>query len=314
MDVLSCMLFAERWISPCKLVAITKSIGACPKESNVNHHTSVWSQSYDEEGDSLWPHGVGGACFRDLYVQQGIGRIDLFLRNWRLSTTAGKLLRIAVSWFQLQIFLSEVKINLPHLESKWLASLRLVLASIDSSLQLNTEYIPPLQRECDVHIMDVVLQSGQFTNEEVKRLNYCRLYLQAHTISDLAPIDGYNLDETKRQGNPSILSSRTHSGLVNQSKPSEKEWRLWRQANLLWSDPTGRLSQPLGTWTIPIKAQLQCHAAYWTTTMLWVRVEDHYVRAYSTGFCEMRFFDSQERSTWEEIDNGSSYPAEATYV
>ena len=197
------------------------------------------------------PMELGGACFRDLYVQQGIGQIGLFMRNWRLNTTAGKLLRIAVSWFQLQVgtsvsFLVEVKMHLPHLESKWLASLRLFLASIDSSFQLDKEYIPKLQRECDIHIMDVILQSGQFTNDEIKRLNYCRLYLQAQTISDLATIDGYQLDETKRQGYPSLQSSTTYEGLIHQKRPSEKEWTLWQRANLLWSDANGSLLQQLG--------------------------------------------------------------------
>ena len=264
------------------------------------------------------PLELGGACFRDLYVQQGIGQIGLFMRNWRSGTTAGKLLRIAVSWFQLQVgtsvsILADVKTNLPHLESKWLASLRTFLAFIDSSLQLDTDYVPPCQREYDASIMDIVLQNGKFTDDEIKRLNYCRLYLQAHTLSDLTNINGYTLDETKLEGAPSLQSSRTHSGLINQRRPSDSEWYLWQKANLLWSDPTGRLLQPLGAWTCPINEQRQRHAAYWTNTMLWVRVEDHYVRAYTTGFCETLFFDSQEKSTWEEIDRGS-HPADAMYV
>ena len=186
------------------------------------------------------------------------------------------------------------------MESKWLASLRQFLASIDSSFQLDKEYIPQLQREGDAHIMDLILRNGQYTNEEVKRLNYCRLYLQAQSLSDLTTTDGYLLDATKLQGTPSLQSSRTHQGEINQRRPAEEDWQLWREANGLWSDATGRLYHPLGAWILPIKAQRQRHAAYWTTTMLWVRVDDF-------------FFDSQERSTWEEIDDGS-YPADATYV
>ena len=102
------------------------------------------------------PLDLGGACFRDLYVEQVIGQVQLFMRNWRAGTVAGKLLRIAVSWFQQQIgtstsFLADVKIKLPYMESKWLASLRDFLASIDSQLQPDKEYISPTQRLCDEH-------------------------------------------------------------------------------------------------------------------------------------------------------------------
>ncbi|KAI2490272.1 hypothetical protein MHU86_24293 [Fragilaria crotonensis] len=46
------------------------------------------------------PLEYGGANFRRLYDQQGIGQVQLFLRHWRNKTTAGRLLRCAVAWAQ----------------------------------------------------------------------------------------------------------------------------------------------------------------------------------------------------------------------
>ncbi|KAI2495159.1 hypothetical protein MHU86_19344 [Fragilaria crotonensis] len=148
------------------------------------------------------PLALGGASFRSLVVQQGVAQVMMFVRQWRTNSIAGKLLRIAVSWFQSQVgvsysFLEQVHTPLPHLESKWLLSLRVFLASINAKLRLDTPYIPKLQRLHDFCIMDVIQSSGRFTPTEVCRLNYCRLYLKAMTVSDLSSIDGRVLDKNR---------------------------------------------------------------------------------------------------------------------
>jgi hypothetical protein len=48
------------------------------------------------------PLELGGASFCPLYMQQGIGQTTLFLRHWRKNSVAGKLLQIALRWFQVQ--------------------------------------------------------------------------------------------------------------------------------------------------------------------------------------------------------------------
>lgn len=73
------------------------------------------------------PLELGGANFRHLYHQQGLGQIKLFLTHWRSKTQAGKLLRIALQWFQQAVgtstsILEDVNSLLPHLELKWIKS------------------------------------------------------------------------------------------------------------------------------------------------------------------------------------------------
>ena len=101
------------------------------------------------------PQELGGASFRHLAVQQGVGQASLFLRHWRRpQSTTGKLLRVTLSWFQQQAgvlfpILEDVHTRLPQLESKWVASLREFLASIDSSVHVDNPTIKPLQRAHD---------------------------------------------------------------------------------------------------------------------------------------------------------------------
>ncbi|KAI2496301.1 hypothetical protein MHU86_18213 [Fragilaria crotonensis] len=52
------------------------------------------------------PLALGGASFRSLVVQQGVAQVMMFVRQWRTNSIAGKLLRIAVSWFQSQVGVS----------------------------------------------------------------------------------------------------------------------------------------------------------------------------------------------------------------
>lgn len=124
--------------------------------------------------------------------------------------------------------------------------------------------------------MDHILQSGQFTPSQIRRLNYCRLYLQAVTMSDITDISGNKLDVSIRQGMPSEKSSTTQWLRVNQDRPSDAIWKLWKKANLIWSTVEGKLLQPLGKWLIPSAAQRNRHFAYTYGDQLAIRSGDGY--------------------------------------
>jgi hypothetical protein len=229
------------------------------------------------------PMALGGANFRSLSIEQGISQVMIFLRQWRKNSISGKLLRIAVSWFQTQVgvsfsILERVHDPLPHLESKWLLSLRSFLALINAKLRLDTPYVPELQRLHDVCIMDVLQSSGTFTPAEICKLNFCRLYLKAVTLSDLTTLNGRKLDRNKLLGVHSLLSSHTHGTFIHQERPSEASWKLWKRANMLWSKTDGVLFQPLGDWVLPIHQMRQHHSAYWFSNRLWVKIQDRYTK------------------------------------
>lgn len=199
------------------------------------------------------PTSLGGADFKSFYNQQGVGQVSLFLKHSRLNLVTGKLLRIALSWFQVQVgistpILEDPTIDLPHLESVWIKSIRQFLGSIGGSICLTIPEVNSLQRVNDSTIMDIVLASRSFTPGEVRRINYCRLFLKATTISDLTNVRGDCLDLIKLQGEFSLISSQTIRPFIIQDRPSQKEWELWKRANRLWSDSNGRLYNPLGSW------------------------------------------------------------------
>ena len=225
------------------------------------------------------PMAYGGANFRHLYMHQGVGQITLFMRHWRQpNTIPGKLLKCAVAWTQMTAgtsysILQRVYEDLPHMESKWLVSMRTFMAQINASIDLDHKGVPPTQRQHDAHIMDAILESDKFTASQIRRLNYCRLFLQAVTISDITDATGMQLDLSKLTGVPDARSSSTTWLHVHQDRPSEIEWKLWRKANRLWSDPAGNLYNPLGPWLYPRSRQRQQHFAYLHQRRLYIRVE-----------------------------------------
>ena len=122
------------------------------------------------------PVEYGGANFQHLYMKQGIQQVTYFLRHWRLDTTVGKMLQCALTWTQLSVgvsypLLEHTQSNLPHIEAKWIASLRTFLSTIHAGLLLNNPGIPQLQRQGDSFIMDHILNDGSFTAAEIRRLN-----------------------------------------------------------------------------------------------------------------------------------------------
>ena len=104
--------------------------------------------------------------------------------------------------------MEHVQEDLPHLESRWLSSLREYLAFINAGLQLDNTGVAPLERRHDEFIMDRILSSKKFNCSEIKRQNYCRLFLGALTISDLATTGGNQLDHAKLSGQESLFTIR----------------------------------------------------------------------------------------------------------
>ena len=266
------------------------------------------------------PLALGGSSFRHLYVQQGINQTMMFIRHWRQDSTAGRLLRIAIAWFQEQTgvsfsILHDVHSKLPQLESKWIQSLRQFMSSINVRLQLDEPTIPKVQRLYDVYLMEAIQNSRQFTDAEVKRLNYCRLFLKAVTLSDISHTTGTRLDMSKLEGRPSLTSSVTHGPTIYQETPSAAEWTLWKRANRLWSDTSGTLHEPLGPWILHTSEQRQQHQAYWgrhtveeLDASIWVRVDDGYLR------CEpisdvWHYQETTHLIPWERIPD-ATFPVE----
>ena len=264
------------------------------------------------------PTSYGGAGFYDLYDQQGMGQVQTFMKHWRKHSVAGGLMKILVAWTNYSVgmgksCLEDVHTPLPHLEAKWLTSLRTYLAKIDASFQLDDDGIPPLEREHDCYIMDQCIQSAQFKPAEIRAINYCRLYLGAVTLSDLTNTTGDRLDHAKLHGKISLMSSTTRWMTIYQESPSVAQWRIWRRANKLWSTQNGALHQPLGRWLRDHQSRrIQC-CAYAYSGRLAVRYGgeyqvykvDPFSNSHEVAIDQTRYEDMPRRARPVEVEENT---------
>ena len=110
--------------------------------------------------------------------------------------------------------------------------------------------------------MDHVLESGQFTPNEIKQINYCHLFLQAITVSDITDPSGTHLFPGIEKGTESPWMSKNNWHCTNQAKPSTASWKQWQKALSLFST-NGILHGPLLEWTLPIPTQRRSWRAYY---------------------------------------------------
>jgi hypothetical protein len=135
-------------------------------------------------------------------------------------------------------------------------SLRKYLDDIKGTIQVNHPGIPPKTRENDQHIMDIVLQSKKYKPHQIRKINYCRLYMNVTTLSEITNAKGDMIDPAMIERNKEETLSQEKWRRVNQQKPDAASWNLWKN---MCKDVSTRmnnkwyLNRRLGRWTIPLE-------------------------------------------------------------
>jgi hypothetical protein len=105
------------------------------------------------------PTSYAGGGFVHWYTLQGEVQIQQILKHLRTNTMISRMLRINLAWSQWQSGLSqsiltETATPIPHLECRWLRSLRIFLQHSKSQLHVHQPFTQPIERIGDFHIMD----------------------------------------------------------------------------------------------------------------------------------------------------------------
>jgi hypothetical protein len=146
--------------------------------------------------------------------------------------------------------MSDPRSKLPHLEGRWLISVRKFLRFIHGSIELSDPQIQPLQRQRDLYLMDLAMASTLLP-AEIKRINLCRLYFNVNTLSDVTNASGTRLLPGILDGTILISQPRSRGPKVKQPSPDNTAWAAWRKLLRLLSNLHGNLhvNRKLGPWT-----------------------------------------------------------------
>ena len=199
------------------------------------------------------PSHLGGLELRQLAFERGISQVYILLAALRSSGVAQELALIAISWGQFLSgvnypILSNPRPALPHLDPMvWISQVRDFLGSLDCHIELSQTFLPELQRENDLFLMEHAL-TQQYGENQLRLLNACRIFLGVTLLSDIVSADGLSLRESAIQHVPDSMSAfRGH--IPYQSYPSTATWNVWADSLLSLTDHTSsRLTRPLGPW------------------------------------------------------------------
>jgi hypothetical protein len=226
------------------------------------HEAMVTHCGYNRNTAKAVIYGVpqwGGAAFTHLYDIQGYGQISYFLKSWRSPNThQGKMIRIALHWAQFCAGVSFPILEYPErplhqVEAIWLMSLRKYLQAINGSIHIIQPGVPSKQRDHDEYIMDIVMKMEKLKPGQIRRINYCRLYLNVTTLSDITNATGDTIDPAAIAGKKDQMQAHSTWQEIHQQNPDKISWSLWRKVLRQVSYRQGRqhrLIQPLGQWTI----------------------------------------------------------------
>jgi hypothetical protein len=214
----------------------------------------------------------GGLGLRDLYVEQGIPQLQLFIRHLlRAESPKGELLKITLSWWQLQAgvswsLLEHPQPKLSFLPTTWLTSVRDFLADINGELIVTdaTSEIPPLTRLSERYIMEAILDLPATTTAELQACNRVRLCMGVTLLLELTSADSKSLTQEAWTGD-----CPRHTSLLwpFQPRPGPLSFTTWRRllANVGLSGRTPR------TNTTTKSLQLQCPLGHWLPSSWWLQ-------------------------------------------
>jgi hypothetical protein len=137
---------------------------------------------------------------------QGAKKIILLIRHLRTLGQPHELLQIVLDWIQYIAgigfhILEDTKSLLLHLEGIWLPTARDYLGQISGSTKIAGLHIQPLERHGDKYLMEMAMATPGFSPGHIKMINYCRLFLQVLTLSNICNAEGTQLVAGILQGN-----------------------------------------------------------------------------------------------------------------
>jgi hypothetical protein len=167
-------------------------------------------------------------------------------------------------------------VNSPHDKSIWLRNIRNFM--IEKGIQIKkTVQAYPLLREKDEYLMQKAAQL-QLETKEIRFINYCRLYLNVITISDITEPDGIHICPEIYHLDKAVTWRQRSDTRYNQQLPEKHQWYAWRKLiKNLTLFGRRRLKQVLGDWTVTVDKIRIKYQAYRTENQVYERKDNYFI-------------------------------------
>ena len=178
------------------------------------------------------PQESGGLGLRHLFAEQGSIKAITLIQQVRTDRSLGKMIQIQLRWAQKVSgistpILEDTTTSLPHLrDEKWLTTLREFLAESELGIRMAEARCPMMKRESDIVLMDVVNHCG-FSDEEIRRINRCRVFLRAECLSDISNAEGTRIHDDAYECTTDARIQTTEDW-PRQPRPGKLHRRMWK--------------------------------------------------------------------------------------
>jgi hypothetical protein len=201
------------------------------------------------------PQEFQGVGIPDLWTVQGILKLWLAIQHGDAPTITGHQLRASMELHTIEVGLQghliqqDFKIYGQLATTSWLKHLWEFCD--DSNIQVKAT-TPGLMtaRTGDEFLMHTFAKYG-YRKDQLKQLNYCRLYCHAVRLSDISTGDGRRIHPRSWNGQATDTAG-TEYVWPTHGRPSKPGWTLWRsairQCFLTLQTTQQLLRQPLGVW------------------------------------------------------------------
>jgi hypothetical protein len=198
-----------------------------------------------------------GLGIPELYHSCYTLHLEMLLDHTWKHTQTGHFIQMAIQEFVLEAgslshpLLPNRKSRLPHwllTQNTWFASLYNYVLNNNIKINLDTPCLAS-NREYDRAIMDILDTSSQFSNNELKDVNVCRIYKKVTLLSDIVNGDGSRIAHLSWSDQPIHRPSKYPYN--PQEYPIQHQWLAWKKA-LSYIDnamSNGSISK-LGLWTM----------------------------------------------------------------
>ena len=186
--------------------------------------------------------------------KQFIEKVKLFITHAGTSTQLGQSIQLLLEAMHLQMGTNKHIFSLDYQKYQCLCEIGWITHLWEMTWKNRVEIEgyyekPMISRENDYSLMDKLIEKDIHTEEDLKKINRCRMYLQAQNLSDIANGHGNRISTITLQHvkDPDRISKYTWP---IQPKPPKSDWDAWDDAILhCWTiNESFDISPPLQKW------------------------------------------------------------------
>jgi hypothetical protein len=201
------------------------------------------------------PISFGGLGFKHLYVESCIGKIEALICHINKKTPLGKSMITNLNWTQLHAGIGKPILqctnNIDYVQNNWFDEIRNFLIKNDTTITIQSNWIPTLTRQKDFFIMETI-NDIELSPINRQIINNWRLYYQVISIAEIVNNCGDQINPKYFNKNQARLHKSTSVlRWPIQKMPEMSKFCVWLNYLIAITkcDKNGKFPTNLGNWT-----------------------------------------------------------------